>query len=128
MHGKALDRYSEIEEELYKSLKNLSFANDIEKMRDFDNLSKEEFLSSYSYLTEEAYDATARELSLKGVSGKEQAAELLKLKDFSQINAADTIEMRNFKNNGDIFFRLSLNDNSELKKVFKDFREGDIRN
>ena len=42
--------------------KKLSFTDDIDKMRDFDSLSKEEFLSSYSYLTEEEYDATAEEL------------------------------------------------------------------
>lgn len=35
------------------------FMSDIEKMRDFIQLSKEEFLFSYSYLTEEEYDLTA---------------------------------------------------------------------
>ena len=34
------------------------FVNDGEKMRDFFDLTKEEFLESYSYLTEEEYDAT----------------------------------------------------------------------
>ena len=34
------------------------FADDEEKMVDFKILSKEEFLSSYSYLTEEEYDMT----------------------------------------------------------------------
>lgn len=36
-----------------------SFITDIPKMADFKEISKEEFLSSYSYLTEEEYDATA---------------------------------------------------------------------
>lgn len=36
----------------------LSFADDVEKMRDFKELTKEEFLESYSYLTEEEYNAT----------------------------------------------------------------------
>lgn len=35
----------------------LSFVDDKEKMRDFKELTKEEFLFSYSYLTEEEYDA-----------------------------------------------------------------------
>ena len=34
------------------------FINDKEKMRDFKTLTKEEFLESYSYLTEEEYDNT----------------------------------------------------------------------
>ena len=38
----------------------LSFIDDEEKMRDFKELTKEEFLFSYSYLTEEEYDATMR--------------------------------------------------------------------
>lgn len=36
----------------------LSFINDEEKMKDFPNISREEFLSSYSYLSEEEYEAT----------------------------------------------------------------------
>ena len=35
-----------------------NFCDDTEKMVDFINLSKEEFLESYSYLTEEEYEAT----------------------------------------------------------------------
>lgn len=63
-------------DEKMKESKSLSFSDDLDKMRDFDSLTKEEFLDSYSYLTEQQYDATARELSLKGVSGKEQAQEI----------------------------------------------------
>lgn len=40
-----------------------NFISDYEKMRDFIALSKGEFLQSYSYLTEEEYDATANYLS-----------------------------------------------------------------
>ena len=36
----------------------MSFIDDKEKMFDFKKLSKEDFLFSYSYLTEEEYDAT----------------------------------------------------------------------
>ena len=46
-----------------------TFTDDIDKMRDFDILSKEEFLASYDYLTEEEYDATAKELKEKGSTG-----------------------------------------------------------
>ena len=42
-----------------------NFINDKEKMRDFKELSKEEFLSSYSYLTKQEYDNTAREMLKK---------------------------------------------------------------
>lgn len=38
------------------------FCDDAEKMADFKTLSKEEFLKSYSYLTEEEYDATAKKV------------------------------------------------------------------
>jgi hypothetical protein len=34
------------------------FNNDTEKMRDFNNLTKEEFLKSYSYINETSYDMT----------------------------------------------------------------------
>ena len=38
--------------------KNADFIDDKEKMRDFTQLTKEEFLSSYSYLTEDEYNNT----------------------------------------------------------------------
>ena len=42
-----------------KNIENLThFADDEEKMSDFKILTKEEFLFSYSYLTEEEYDLT----------------------------------------------------------------------
>lgn len=41
-----------------KNIKITPFVDDGEKMRDFFDLTKEEFLESYSYLTEEEYDAT----------------------------------------------------------------------
>ena len=44
---------------IMKNIKITPFVNDGEKMRDFFDLTKEEFLESYSYLTEEEYDATA---------------------------------------------------------------------
>lgn len=40
--------------------KNANFIDDEEKMYDFVRLTKEEFLLSYSYLTEDEYDNTKR--------------------------------------------------------------------
>ena len=37
-----------------------SFLNDRDKMQDYLALTKEEFLQSYSYLTEEEYDITTK--------------------------------------------------------------------
>lgn len=37
---------------------NNNFIDDKEKMKDFKELTKDEFLESYSYLTEEEYDNT----------------------------------------------------------------------
>jgi hypothetical protein len=41
-------------------IKYTDFLDDKEKMRDFKKLSKEEFLQSYSYLTEKEYDLTKK--------------------------------------------------------------------
>ncbi len=38
----------------------MNFIDDKEKMKDFNSISKEEFLKSYSYLTEEEYDNARR--------------------------------------------------------------------
>ena len=40
----------------------MPFIDDVEKMRDFVELTRSEFLKSYSYLTEEEYDLTAKAL------------------------------------------------------------------
>ena len=45
------------------SLSQSNFLDDDEKMADFKILTKEEFLTSYSYLTEEEYDNTKREVN-----------------------------------------------------------------
>ena len=42
------------------NFKNADFIDDKEKMNDFFILSKEEFLKSYSYLTEQEYNNTQR--------------------------------------------------------------------
>ncbi|MBQ7009001.1 MAG: hypothetical protein IJN05_07275 [Ruminococcus sp.] len=46
----------------YDSRNHLHFADDAEKMADYKLLSKEEFLESYSYLSEAEYNATAEHL------------------------------------------------------------------
>lgn len=46
-----------------------TFTDDIDKMRDFDGLSKEDFLASYDYISEKEYDATANELKEHGRIG-----------------------------------------------------------
>ena len=45
------------------SLSQSNFLDDDEKMADFEILTKEEFLTSYSYLTEQEYDNTKREVN-----------------------------------------------------------------
>jgi alpha-galactosidase len=45
------------------SLSQSNFLDDAEKMADFEILTREEFLTSYSYLTEEEYDNTKREVN-----------------------------------------------------------------
>lgn len=45
----------------------IPFIDDEEKMRDFKELTKEEFLQTYSYLTEEEYDMTEKEYKQKQI-------------------------------------------------------------
>jgi hypothetical protein len=46
------------EEEWNPEISHTDFCDDEEKMKDFEKLSKEDFLSSYSYITEEEYNLT----------------------------------------------------------------------
>lgn len=66
-HAVDLDNYPEIHSisdvKVTETWPFCSFINDKEKMRDYFSLSKREFLESYSYLTEEEYDMTAKEVS-----------------------------------------------------------------
>jgi hypothetical protein len=43
----------------------IDFTTDWEKMRDYFQISKEEFLASYSYVTEAEYDATKKVVEKK---------------------------------------------------------------
>ena len=47
------------------NIKYTDFTDDEEKMKDFHLLSKERFLESYSYLTEEEYDLTLKKFNLE---------------------------------------------------------------
>ena len=49
------------------NIKNADFLTDEEKMRDFKALTKDEFLVSYSYLTEEEYDNTDSRFRLEKI-------------------------------------------------------------
>lgn len=46
-----------------KTIKYRDFLDDEEKMRDFKKLSKDDFLRSYSYLTEKEYDLTRKKIN-----------------------------------------------------------------
>lgn len=54
-----------------------NFADDREKIRDFAEISKDEFLRSYSYIEEEEYDATTEWLEMHGLSAQGQYKKLL---------------------------------------------------
>lgn len=56
----------------------MDFLDDEEKMRDYFELTKDEFLKSYSYLTEDDYDATTKALEKSnGISRLSILKELL---------------------------------------------------
>lgn len=54
-----------------------SFDDDREKMRDFAEISKDDFLYSYSYLEEEDYDATVKALKEMNMTALERYQQLL---------------------------------------------------
>lgn len=78
------------------------FFNDQEKMRDMAKLSKEEFLRSYSYLTEEEYDNTLNKVIIKVLTTplKRDAKlyhNILKQTDYEVFKAQDNYRIRNRK-------------------------------
>ena len=66
-------------EEAYANNKVPTFESDIDKMYDFDKISKEEFLASYGYVSEEEYDATAKYLKDNNLTA-DKVVEQLKAK------------------------------------------------
>ena len=55
------------------------FITDIEKMRDFFEISKEDFLFSYSYLTEKEYDLTVEKIRNMTIEEVEKIKEQCKV-------------------------------------------------
>lgn len=63
--------------EFYKDKKAVpTFESDIDKMYDFDKISKEEFLASYSYISEKEYEATKKTLNDMGKTASQIVEEL----------------------------------------------------
>ena len=58
----------------------MDFIDDKEKMKDFFAMSKDSFLSSYSYLSEEEYDATVNKLINSAVFVVFKSGEILIVK------------------------------------------------
>lgn len=70
---------SDVEEVGTNEYADANFINDKEKMRDFKELSKKDFLLSYSYLTEQEYDNTAKEMLKKSYKRLKQIDDELAL-------------------------------------------------
>lgn len=66
-----------------------SFINDDEKMYDFFCLTKQEFLNSYSYLAEQEYNKTVKELNEETLADLMRSAENTLLDDEQGINVAE---------------------------------------
>ena len=88
-----------------------NFITDTEKMRDFKELSKEEFLKSYSYLTEEEYDNT-KEIYTKQFT-KTRCNMCMTYFDYDEDNVMDTCP---FCETGEYLTDLTDSDIDFLKK------------
>lgn len=91
-----------------KTEKLTHFCDDKEKMFDFAILSKEDFLKSYSYLTEEEYDLTCREMCHKAfVLVLNSTNKILKRRKNGGYILYDIEKDRNHKNalNADIIYK-----------------------
>ena len=86
-----------------------SFITDEEKMRDFVELTKEEFLASYSYLTEEEYDATVIDYYINNIQDGYITENVIKVLQLEKSPAAekvcDTVEQLYQNNNISIIKR-----------------------
>ena len=89
-----------------------SFIDDEEKMRDFRELTKEEFLESYSYITEAEYEMTAREYSINekevnmfsdlDYDVNKEFADFVGSMDFEVVKVGSEFSLRDDANFGDI--------------------------
>jgi len=91
--------------------KKANFISDAEKMRDFKELSKEEFLQSYSYLTEEEYDNT-KEIYTKSFV-KTRCNMCMAYFEYDENNVVDTCP---FCNTGEYLTDFTQSDIDFLKK------------
>ena len=64
----------------------MDFINDEEKIQDYFKLTKDEFLESYSYLTEEDYNATTKALEKLGNISRIDILKEMLINKFNEIN------------------------------------------
>ena len=84
-----------------------NFIDDAEKMRDFKILSKEEFLSSYSYLTEEEYDNTME--IFKKLPKEQKQTTILEMTIES--TSENTFDLEVYEPESGEFIRINCHDN-----------------
>jgi hypothetical protein len=75
----------------------IDFTTDWEKMRDYFQISKEEFLASYSYVSEAEYDATAKIVEKKDALDKDLYEDLSDGEILDLIFAKFDIDQSNFQ-------------------------------
>ena len=96
---------------------NYNFIDDSEKMKDFVKLTKEEFLKSYSYLTEEEYDETARILLDKCLENYQ----IIQFKDMCESNVDYGFILLNYKHTFTEFENEVYNSKSRHEKEIAEY-------
>jgi len=99
----------------------MDFINDKEKMKDFDKLSKEEFLKFYSYITSEEYEATKAKIFDDGFfTGGWTRKNLITLANFNAYSMG--IEIKTSGTGKNIIDEIMKNGNfgdTEMRKVYE---------
>ncbi len=102
---------------------NLSFIDDWEKMYDFICMKKEDFLDSYSYLSEEEYEATLNEFEWKNIDAVEIAYKAIAHKYIDTIHYLEL-----FEKDGKILLKKDdVEDDFFVWDSYKDFVKGNLR-
>lgn len=83
-----------------------NFRDDLEKMNDFKEMTKWEFLKSYSYITENEYDETKKALRLEKIKG--------------------LVEFIFDTNHNDLFIAQMLFEKIDYKHDIQDIQQADI--
>lgn len=96
---------------------NYNFIDDSEKMKDFVKLTKDEFLKSYSYLTEEEYDETARILLDKCL----ESYNIIRVKDSSESDVDYGCILLNTKHTFDEFENEVYNSKNRHEKEIEEY-------